>query len=404
MISKFNYSPKVLRFSIAIIISIIAAFVISILSDSDCSKMLCRGDYPAFYAAGNIASSDTPNDLYDIEIQKNLQNTLWPNLKGDYLFFAYPPTFAIFFKIFSTFNPIISRLLFLLFSLALLYLSAYFLSNNKYKAIEVFALALLFPPITTSIASGQNTVISICLLSLIYYDINRNKLGFLGVWASLLLFKPQLSILVIIYLFLLYGRKVILSYLTTSLILFLITIFHYEPSIFLKWINALSWFAKEDYVVNGYQMVSFIDLFQRSTLLPFPQKISLQITILVILAYTLLSFYRIFSKLGSFSFEDRKVIAQLMLSYLFLFSIHLLFYDLGIIFIVIYFLSSNKQNFSWLETFAVYLLLFIFLCYKEHLPLQPSCIVLTYLAFKQFQVMSDLFSFKRKEQTMSIVG
>ena len=80
---------------LAVVIALCIGAAIQALIDTSRSSSINRGDFPAFYAAGQIVRLGRGSELYEPGLQAELENEAWPSLEGRYLHFAYPPYVAV---------------------------------------------------------------------------------------------------------------------------------------------------------------------------------------------------------------------------------------------------------------------------------------------------------------------
>ena len=91
-------APWLTRAARAIALALVLAFAVALMSGSGAETASGRlgGDYPAFYAAGRLVTSDERRQMYDAARQIETQAGLFASDDGDgLLYFAYPPHTAI---------------------------------------------------------------------------------------------------------------------------------------------------------------------------------------------------------------------------------------------------------------------------------------------------------------------
>jgi hypothetical protein len=219
-----------------------------------------QGDFPAFYAAAEIVWTGRGEELYDYALQRELETHHWPDFKGSFYIYPYPPFFALFLSPLASYSPLQAKAIASVFLFVAL-LGAMVLARRSSDFIRchfLFALVYLlsFVPLQMAIAGDQNTTLSILCFALMY-GAERKGLPFLtGMFASLLLYKPQFGGLVFIYL-LVRGRRVeligwglgaLLLYLFGTLVLGLSW-----PSI---WFESATNFGNLNFTINNYNMIS----------------------------------------------------------------------------------------------------------------------------------------------------
>ncbi|MFP3908031.1 MAG: hypothetical protein ACLFWR_13455, partial [Acidimicrobiales bacterium] len=82
-------------YPLAIVVAIVAAVVLVVVSSDGASSLSGRlgGDFPEFYAAGQIVADGDGDRLYDVDRQVEAQSRYWGE-DGSLILFAYPPVVA----------------------------------------------------------------------------------------------------------------------------------------------------------------------------------------------------------------------------------------------------------------------------------------------------------------------
>jgi len=89
-------SARLDRALIAASVGLVIALVVALFAEKSPSAAINRGDFPAFYTLARIASSSEPHRLYDLKLQTDVQNEVWPTFEGGVLPAAYPAYVAFF--------------------------------------------------------------------------------------------------------------------------------------------------------------------------------------------------------------------------------------------------------------------------------------------------------------------
>ena len=154
-------------------------------------------DFLQFYAAGRIVAEGRGHQLYDWD---RFGARLPELVEGaaDLLYLpVYPPQLALFFAPIAT-QPYLPALVIWTLLSAALYAAAVLLllrlcPNLRRYQVEVWALAIGFPPFVQLIAHGQ--IASLALLPLLwtFAVLRADRLWLAGVALALLAFKPQLG-------------------------------------------------------------------------------------------------------------------------------------------------------------------------------------------------------------------
>ncbi len=184
----------------AALFALAASLVITIVGASGADGVSGRlgGDFPAFYAAGEIVAEGDWDALYEPDRQLAAQESLFGDSEGSFLYFAYPPHVAPLYR------PLA----------ALPYRVAYGVHTLVMVAALVAALALIRPmigvvdrnfelsvtltllsyPMMRATTGGQNTALSLLALAAMWRLLTDERDVQAGLVLALLLFKPQLAI------------------------------------------------------------------------------------------------------------------------------------------------------------------------------------------------------------------
>jgi hypothetical protein len=192
------------RFLIPVVIG--TAFVAALIFQAFAAHFVDgESDFRSFYAAGYIVRTGHASQLYDYDLQRNIQQRV---IGGDLVLpFLHPPHEAALFVPFSFLSYRSAYLLFGLVNLGLLALSYRLLqpklcfSRHKWLPFAVFTT---FLPVAASVLEGQDSVILLTLLLLATLRLERDDL-LAGGLVGLGCFRFQLT-LPIVLLFLLWKR------------------------------------------------------------------------------------------------------------------------------------------------------------------------------------------------------
>ena len=180
----------------ALLVTIVLVMVLGALAGSTEDGQL-GGDFPAFFAAGDIVAESGYDNLYDPEVQRAAQDGLIAN-EGGYLFFAYPPFVATGY---SWLNPLGYRGAYLaqMGLMALAALASVLLIRpmselvNRYW-VAVLAGVFLFQPVLASVIGGQNTTLTMLLFVAAARAEWSGRDILAGVAVGLLIYKPQYGV------------------------------------------------------------------------------------------------------------------------------------------------------------------------------------------------------------------
>ncbi len=200
-----------------------------------------EGDYPVFYAAGEIAGSN-PESLYDLELQISKQELL--STEEGYHVFAYPPFFSLLFIPFSKLPPLASKLLFIFCGVLLTLGSVRCIkriSASNFPSVSICAFLFLFFPYLIGVVGGQNTAISLLLLLLIHEAYQKRSVFIMGILSALFSFKPQYGVFIVLFILLFERERVrfLLGYLSTLTLLTGISVLYFGKDIFVSWLSLM---------------------------------------------------------------------------------------------------------------------------------------------------------------------
>lgn len=185
----------------ALLVALIFTFAYSVATGDGARIVSGRlgGDFPAFYAAGKLVATGHSEQLYDWSAQSAAQKELFPEARGHFLPFAYPPYVALIYAPFSwlpyRWSFVLHTCLMALLLVAAAYLLGPVLPRLGRYPFALFALMIAFYPIFRSLLGGQNTPLTMFLLALSWHALARNRQATLGVALAVMLFKPQFGLL-----------------------------------------------------------------------------------------------------------------------------------------------------------------------------------------------------------------
>jgi len=317
---------RVRRITIALGLALLLAAVLYLAFGGPEGSSVQRGDFPAFYAAAEIVWTGQTADLYDHELQKEIQNRHWPDFAGQFYIFAYPPFFAQLLSPLAALSPLTAKAaasaILFFFLLGALVLARE--TSPFFRAHFLFSLLYLLTlvPVGGSIVGVQNTALSILCFALVYWAMQTERPLLTGLAASLLLYKPQFGML--LFLFLLARRRApeLLGWGIGALSLYLLGALTLGFSWPLAWLTHATEFGDMNFTINDQNMISlagmlywaFAQLFGNGArILPWAYLLS-AVLLLLSIRYIQLR-------------EARFILAPYLILFL---SPQTLFYDLGI--------------------------------------------------------------------------
>lgn len=253
---------RVKWYSRGALFALAVAFVVILMSGSGTTTITGRvgGDYPAFYAAGQIIADGKGASLYSLSQQRDYQQKLIGEESG-VLPFAYPPHFAIAYAPLALLPFRISYAVHTLLMVAALALACVLIRRIYPRLVEkpelLFFLALTAYPILRSIMGAQNTALSLLLMVLVWYKVLHNRHYQAGIFLGLLFFKPQFA-LPLSGLFLLSGRwRVWVGAGATVAVLYAASTAVIGVAWVDDWLDLVRTFSRLDVQVNFGELVSW---------------------------------------------------------------------------------------------------------------------------------------------------
>jgi len=263
MLGRIFTPWRVRWYSRGALAALAAVFALALLSGDGATTMFggrLGGDYPAFYAAGQIVAEGEAAHLYALETQRDYQKPLIGGQSG-VLPFAYPPPLAL---LYAPLSQLPFRLSYAVHTLALVaaLAGACALIARIYPQLVrhpflLFFLALTAYPILRAVMGAQNTAFSLLLLALIWSRLLANRHYQAGIFLGLLFFKPQFA-LPLAGLFVLSGRwRVWLSAGVTALAIYGASTALIGTGWIGDWLALVETFARLDVAVNFADLVSW---------------------------------------------------------------------------------------------------------------------------------------------------
>lgn len=366
----FFHTARLKRILVTVLAGVALALIFTAFADwQNRTSSLLRGDFPAFYAAARLVREGRFAELYSPAAQQAIENEAWPSLHGSFLYFAYPPFFAIALAPLGVLPPLAAKFVFTALLTSVAFLALFFVPQVKERANEepllLCASLFLFPPIFSAIWAGQNTLLSLAIYGFVLMFIDRSttrddfRAGMLlGLWC----FKPNFAAIFIMSL--LFARRyVVLCGVALSLVLlWTATTLAFGIGWHHAWFTALRYFAPEDMAVNGHQMISLLGFTGGiSTLFGISLKPVALFAMTILLTGVILYPFIVSTK-RSGVMHALLVCAPAAL----LISPHTLYYDLGLIVIPMAILLRDLRD----REIALLILLYagtLFACLLKHL-------------------------------------
>lgn len=159
------------------------------------------GDFPAFFAAGDIVADSGYDNLYDPTVQQAAQVGLI-EADGGYLFFAYPPFVATGYSVIAPLGYrlayVIQMALMAAAAVATILLLRPLSSTVDRYPVAALAILVLFQPLLASLIGGQNTALTMVLFAAAARAEAAGYPVVAGVAVGLLAYKPQFGVPLVI--------------------------------------------------------------------------------------------------------------------------------------------------------------------------------------------------------------
>lgn len=161
-------------------------------------------DFTGFYVAGTILNGESPERLYDLELQSQLYHQLLPGTPAEErLPYVYPPFFTLLFRPLAVLPYSLSYLVWLAMSVAL-FLGGFWLIVQDTPTLvgrdrlTALLLCLSFQPLVIECwLGGQTSVFGLFWLTLALWCDRRGRSLACGLALSVCLYKPTLLLLLL---------------------------------------------------------------------------------------------------------------------------------------------------------------------------------------------------------------
>lgn len=252
------------RLSLALGLGLLIGIGVYWATGKSAGSALFRGDFPAFYAAAEIVWTGRGTELYNFDLQGNIENRHWPDFAGSFYIFAYPPFFALLLAPLAAFPPLVAKglamslmLLAFLGALLLYRQSSPFLRHHFYFSLFY---GLSFAPLLMAIVGVQNTALTLLIFAFYDWARGRDHPALAGLVASMLLFKPQFGGLLFVYLLARGRRSELYGWAIGALLLYLLGAGVLGFSWPLIWLEAATRFGDLNFTINDHNMISLAGL------------------------------------------------------------------------------------------------------------------------------------------------
>lgn len=253
------------RVAIAVLAAVGLALVVQVVTADGPAAISggVGGDYPSFYAAGDVALDDPglgPVDLYDPATQFAAQEpVLAPDRDGN-LYFAYPAFFVAPYMPLAALgfgaSYLVHTVLMAGALIAVLVAIRPIAVLVRTHGLEVLAVSLTFFPLFRGITGGQNTALSLLLIAVIWRSLHDGREVPAGIAAALLLFKPPLALPFLGALVLARRWRAVAASVATAVALYGIGALVTGPSWPSAWLDAVRYLDRVDTPFNVQNFVS----------------------------------------------------------------------------------------------------------------------------------------------------
>ena len=258
-------TPRQERILLAAGLALILAVVFSLVFERRSFAAINRGDFPAFYTLALLASEDNAYRFYDLERQREIQNSVWPSLSGTVLPAAYPAYLAFLIRPLALLDADTARVVWVGLMLGCVVAAARVLSRSvpslRGLGWQIGIAIFLFWPLFVGVVGGQMVGLSfLCYAVLFALDKRRSRAAEMaaGVVAGIWMVKPHFG-LGVAALFLVERRWVALStWFVMSLLLWLLGAAVAGPDWVGAWVVFARHFSEIDLATNAYQMTGVI--------------------------------------------------------------------------------------------------------------------------------------------------
>jgi hypothetical protein len=246
-----------MRVFIALCIGTLIAIGYSISCNEGPASLLVIGDLPGFYGLGRIVLEGKGPELFNIELQREIQNRFWPAMSGTVLFTLYPPFVAGVMALVAWMPPRILQILFAAASIALLAWSVR--EEAKDRRLERLSLILFSLPVLLGVVGIQNTALSIALIVATRKLLRDNRDLAAGMVAGALLYKPHVGLLFVALAAVSARINFLRGVVLVALLEYVVGVMIVREEWLGRWMTEVRSFSAARSGVDGYQMTSILN-------------------------------------------------------------------------------------------------------------------------------------------------
>jgi hypothetical protein len=260
-------SPRLDRALIAAALGLIIAIGISLVTEQSSSAAINRGDFPAFYTMGHLVANGDGHRLYDLDLQRQVQNAVWPSMSGSVLPAAYPAYLGFLVQPLALLDVTTSRMVWVIFMIACVIVAAVVLARSiptlTGMGWRLVISLFLFCPLFMGVIGGQIVGWSLLCYSLLFALNRRRSVGtevLFGAVVGMWMVKPHYA-LAAVAMILFERRWVALgSWFGVSFIFWSLGTLVAGPDWVHEWVAFARHFSEIDLATNAYQMTGVIPL------------------------------------------------------------------------------------------------------------------------------------------------
>lgn len=258
-------SQRLDRVLTAAALGLIIAIGISLATEQSSSAAINRGDFPAFYTLAYLVANGDGHRLYDLDLQQQVQNAVWPSLSGSVLPAAYPAYLGFLVQPLALLDVTTSRMVWVSFMIACVVVAAAVLARSVPTLTgmgwRLVISLFLFCPLFMGVIGGQVVGWSLLCYSLLFALNRRRSVGtevLFGAVVGMWMVKPHYA-LAAVAMILFERRWVALgSWFGVSVILWSLGALVAGPDWVHEWVAFARHFAVIDLATNAYQMTGVI--------------------------------------------------------------------------------------------------------------------------------------------------
>lgn len=258
-------SSRLNRILIAAGVGLIVAVCASLMIEEGPSAAISRGDFPAFYTLAVLAHSGEGHRLYDLELQRQIQNVAWPTLSGTMLPAAYPAFLAKILEPFAMLSPSVARIVWVC-SMVVSTVVGVLLLARTVPALgqlswQLVVGAFLFGPLFLGVLGGQIVGVSFLLYAALI-ALNRRGGGkceiLFGAITGMWMFKPHYALAVVAMMVFQRRWTACAAWLFVSALLWLVGVQVAGMQWFGDWLSFAQQFSQIDLATNSHQMTGIV--------------------------------------------------------------------------------------------------------------------------------------------------